>query len=300
MGRRSRNKGKRGEREWAHYLAERGVKNAKRTGWMQSRGSAEQPDVTHPFFAAEVKRHKSFVPKRLLAALDQARSAAKDDEVPYVAARNDGGEWVVAMGAEDFAELARVYSIINFMRLHLEGHGYALWMVDNNAAGVRQGKEFIRVSDGEFLIYFTKFGDRTYVTAIYSPWDLRVSKLIDIPFSQVLEELETARDMMQTKAESVKEVSEMGVSIWVGGWLFNGVDGKTYRYNGVPFEAVWDEDEDTGMFVASTEIEKERYTCTVSTDDSSPIDAVRCLIRKIVRKNPQWAEEATVYGGKHD
>ena len=105
MGRSQREKGKRGEREWRDHLEAYGVRGAKRTGWKQSDG-APVPDVEHGMFAAEVKRHKKFWPEKVFMALRQADNTAG---IGYLAARGDNQPWLVAMYAQDFVELAKLY-----------------------------------------------------------------------------------------------------------------------------------------------------------------------------------------------
>ena len=103
MGRVSRDKGKRGEREWAGFLRDhlncpdacRGVQHA---------GGPDSPDVRGgiPGTHAEVKRCERL---SLYPAMQQAIDDA-GEAVPYVAHRRNGQEWLVLVRAEDLVELA--------------------------------------------------------------------------------------------------------------------------------------------------------------------------------------------------
>jgi Holliday junction resolvase len=100
----SRDKGKRGEREWARVLKETfGLTDARRG--VQYAGSALSPDVvgswpnTHP----EVKRVERFDPQ---AWIEQAvRDAA--GKIPYVAHRQNNKPWLVTVRADDLIVFAK-------------------------------------------------------------------------------------------------------------------------------------------------------------------------------------------------
>lgn len=105
----SREKGARGELEWAKELKDRGYE--ARRG-QQFSGGGESPDVVHsiPGVHFEVKRTERF---SLYAAVDQARRDAPKTSMPVVVHRcNDDkrkasckGEWLVVLGADDFFRL---------------------------------------------------------------------------------------------------------------------------------------------------------------------------------------------------
>lgn len=100
MGRSSRDKGKRGEREVAALLRERG--HDARRG-VQYHGGPGSPDVTGlPGVHIEVKRTEQL---RLYDALAQSMADAGDGEVPTVWHRRNGERWVVVMDAEDFLDM---------------------------------------------------------------------------------------------------------------------------------------------------------------------------------------------------
>lgn len=96
----SRDKGKRGEREWAAFLREHFGLDAKRG--VQYAGSPNSPDVqggwegTHP----EVKRVENLdLPK----AVEQAVRDSGIGQIPYVAHRKNNAPWLITIRAEDLA-----------------------------------------------------------------------------------------------------------------------------------------------------------------------------------------------------
>ena len=97
----SRQKGARGEREWAAVLRNWGY--AARRG-QQFSGSPDSPDVvTDCPFHFEVKRVQAL---NLDKAMRQAINDAGDD-MPAVAHRKNQGEWLVTMRALDFFNILR-------------------------------------------------------------------------------------------------------------------------------------------------------------------------------------------------
>ena len=97
----SRNKGKRGELEFAHFLTSRGF--PARRG-QQFSGSPDSPDVVCDSlsgFNFEVKRVERF---RLYPALKQAQDDS-GGKIPVVAHRMSRKDWVVILDAEDFLDL---------------------------------------------------------------------------------------------------------------------------------------------------------------------------------------------------
>jgi Holliday junction resolvase len=99
MGKLSREKGKRGEREVAALLRRRGYE--ARRG-RQYKGTADSPDVAHnmPGVYIEVKLREQL---SLFPALEKAESETKD--APIVFHRRKQKRWVVIMYAEDFLDL---------------------------------------------------------------------------------------------------------------------------------------------------------------------------------------------------
>ena len=98
----SREKGKRGEREWAWFLRHRGF-DARRG--VQYQGGPDSPDVVCPrldYLHFEVKRSERFKP---YDALEQGRTESRPDQVPVVAHRKNNKEWIVVMDADQFLRL---------------------------------------------------------------------------------------------------------------------------------------------------------------------------------------------------
>ena len=94
----SRNKGKRGELEWAKFLQSRGYK--ARRGQQYS-GSPESPDVVCEElseFHFEVKRVEKL---NVYKAFEQAWRDA-GGATPVVAHRRNGKNWLIIMDADDF------------------------------------------------------------------------------------------------------------------------------------------------------------------------------------------------------
>lgn len=106
MGKMSREKGKRGEREWASLCQEQGY-DCNRTA--QNRGkTGDAGDVEGlPHIHIEVKRTENL---RLYDALAQAKRDAEangEGNLPIVAHRKNNCPWVVIMDARDFFEIYR-------------------------------------------------------------------------------------------------------------------------------------------------------------------------------------------------
>ena len=101
-GRRSRDKGARGERELAREISRLFGVEAHRG--CQRAGSPDSPDVKAaiPEVHWEAKRVERF---NLYSALDQAKSDAGDN-VPVVAHRRNGRPWVVCVCLDDLPRLA--------------------------------------------------------------------------------------------------------------------------------------------------------------------------------------------------
>lgn len=100
MGKMSRDKGKRGERELAAVL--RGYGYDCRRG-QQYCGANGDADVTGlPGIHIEVKRTEWL---NLYDALSQSRHDARDGELPIVAHRKNNSEWVVIQPLMDWIKL---------------------------------------------------------------------------------------------------------------------------------------------------------------------------------------------------
>lgn len=100
MGKRQREKGKRGEREVARKLKDHGY-DARRG--QQYCGVAGDADVIGlPGIHIEVKRVETF---RLYDAMEQAKHDARDGEIPVVFHRKNDCNWVVVMDADQWIEM---------------------------------------------------------------------------------------------------------------------------------------------------------------------------------------------------
>lgn len=99
----SKQKGARGEREWASFCREQGYTGAYRG--QQYNGAKGNADVEGlPGIHVEVKRVEAL---RLYDALAQAKHDARPGEVPIVAHRKNNCPWVVIMDAEHWFNLYR-------------------------------------------------------------------------------------------------------------------------------------------------------------------------------------------------
>lgn len=102
MGKASREKGARGEREIAALLRSYGFDGHR---GRQYNGADGSPDVYGlPGWHIEVKRTEAL---RLWDAVKQAESDAREGEKPVVMHRRNGSEWLAIMKADDFLELVK-------------------------------------------------------------------------------------------------------------------------------------------------------------------------------------------------
>ena len=104
MGKMSREKGKRGERELVNVLNKMGV--PARRG-VQYHGGPESPDVVGmDFVHIEVKRVERL---NIYDAYDQSVYDSADYETPVVAHRKNGKPWLVILGLADFVEMYKAW-----------------------------------------------------------------------------------------------------------------------------------------------------------------------------------------------
>lgn len=100
MGRMSRQKGKRGEREFAELLRSLGIQ--ARRG-VQFHGGPDSPDVVSDLPVHwEVKRVERL---DLHGSLHQAVSESQAGKVPVVAYRRNNSDWVAVLRMTDLVEL---------------------------------------------------------------------------------------------------------------------------------------------------------------------------------------------------
>lgn len=117
----SRQKGKRGELEWAQELRRLGFRHARRG--QQFKGGPDSPDVVDgiPYTHCEVKRVEKL---NIHTAVNKAVVTAGDGDVPYVAHRRNQERWLVTVRAEDLLDFAmRVLCYYPNTLRHLEYPG---------------------------------------------------------------------------------------------------------------------------------------------------------------------------------
>lgn len=106
MGKMSRDKGKRGEREWSKYCREQGYEDVRRTSQYCGQTGDASDCVGLPFIHQEVKRVERL---NVLDAVKQAKRDCKDSSIPIVAHRRNGEEWLVTMTADDWFKLYKCF-----------------------------------------------------------------------------------------------------------------------------------------------------------------------------------------------
>lgn len=102
MGKASREKGKRGEREVAELLRACGYEGRRGQQFCGINGDADVLGIEGVHI--EVKRVEAF---KLWDAMKQAQRDAKPDEIPTVWHRKNNERWVVVLDAEDFLKIWR-------------------------------------------------------------------------------------------------------------------------------------------------------------------------------------------------
>lgn len=98
----SRDKGKRGELEWAHKVQNQTGFPSRRG--QQFSGSPDSPDVITDGLPIhwEVKRVESGNPYKWL---EQAKADCGPERLPVVPHRRNGQDWIVVLSADDFLNL---------------------------------------------------------------------------------------------------------------------------------------------------------------------------------------------------
>ena len=107
----SREKGKKGEREFAALCREQGY-DCRRG--QQYSGIEGRDVVGLPYIHVEVKRVERL---NIEEAMAQSKRDAKDGELPIVAHRKNHCEWLVTMRAEDWFELYREWEAGKTLKL---------------------------------------------------------------------------------------------------------------------------------------------------------------------------------------
>ena len=102
----SRNKGAAGERELSNKLKEYGYKTRRGQQFCGANGDADV--VGLPGIHIECKRVEKL---NLYDAISQAKSDAKDGEIPTVFHRKNHSEWLVTMTLDDWMKLYREFEV---------------------------------------------------------------------------------------------------------------------------------------------------------------------------------------------
>lgn len=106
MGKMSREKGKRGERELAGKLREYGYDCRRGQQFCGANGDADV--IGLPGIHLEVKRTERL---SIYDAMDQAKHNKKSGEIPVVMHRKNNCEWLAIMRLEDFAILYKAWEL---------------------------------------------------------------------------------------------------------------------------------------------------------------------------------------------
>ena len=104
-GKTSRDKGKRGEREWARLCRAQGYEARRTSQYCGQTGDASDV-VGLPGIHQEVKRVERL---NLYEAMEQSSRDARPGEMPIVAHRRNGMHWLVIMSADDWFTLYRAW-----------------------------------------------------------------------------------------------------------------------------------------------------------------------------------------------
>lgn len=104
MGKLSRNKGKRGELECRNVWRARGYAGAHRSQQFSGKGESSADIVgVDPRLHIECKVGYSY--KKVYDFMEQAKTDAKEGQIPIVNCRMDREEWLCVLRLEDFIEL---------------------------------------------------------------------------------------------------------------------------------------------------------------------------------------------------
>ena len=107
MGKAEREKGKRGEREWAAKCREHGYDCKRGVQYCGKTGAADV--IGLPYIHQEVKRVERL---NLYDAMSQSIGDAKEGEIPIVAHRKNNHQWLVTMPAQFWFLLYREYEVM--------------------------------------------------------------------------------------------------------------------------------------------------------------------------------------------
>lgn len=98
----SKQKGARGEREFAQFLRDHGYTDARRG--QQYNGLDGEDVVGLPGYHCEVKRVERL---NIYDAMDQSINDAKDKQVPIVCHKKNRKNWLIILRAEDFIKILK-------------------------------------------------------------------------------------------------------------------------------------------------------------------------------------------------
>lgn len=102
MGKTSRDKGKRGERELANILKEHGFEARRGQQFCGRSGDADVIGI--PGIHIECKRVEKL---NISEAMSQSRRDAREGEIPTVIHRRNNESWLVTIGLEDFINILK-------------------------------------------------------------------------------------------------------------------------------------------------------------------------------------------------
>lgn len=105
----SKQKGKRGELEWASYCRGQGYDCRRTAQYCGNTGDASDV-VGLPGIHQEVKRVEKL---NISEAMSQAKRDANPNEIPIVAHRKNNEQWMVTMDADDWFTLYREWEAGN-------------------------------------------------------------------------------------------------------------------------------------------------------------------------------------------
>jgi len=107
----SREKGKRGEREFAEVLRGLGIEARRSQQYAGNEGTADLKTAV-PGLHVEVKRRTAIGAVRFM---DQAERDCLPDDLPLVALREDRGEWLILLHAKQIPKLIEKLSDVQGM-----------------------------------------------------------------------------------------------------------------------------------------------------------------------------------------
>lgn len=107
IGKASREKGKRGEREVAQRFKDAGFKDARRTVQYCGKTGDAADVVGVPRLHIEVKRVEREAVRKWIAQAIRDAAAGGEGKIPVVCHRKSGDEWLVTLRLEDFLEIMK-------------------------------------------------------------------------------------------------------------------------------------------------------------------------------------------------